>query len=179
VGFSINESLSSSYHISRALLRGSCQPAFYTSSRGVSSYCGRSTLSHGSAWLTRRSSACNWSLLLGDTAWFLIGRKHGSRVLRFFAAFSADPNEQIRKTKRIFEKHGLRCLLIAKFVPGINAVAPPLAGMLGSSISRFLVLIRKPVPSMLLTDFILGCRRVEPGPRTVGRSEVDPTNPPD
>jgi membrane protein DedA with SNARE-associated domain/rhodanese-related sulfurtransferase len=77
--------------------------------------------------------------LLGDTAWFFIGRKQGGRVLRFLAAFSADPNEQIRKTKRIFEKYGLRCLLIAKFIPGIDAVAPPLAGMSGSSISRFLI----------------------------------------
>ena len=77
--------------------------------------------------------------LLGDTAWFFIGRKQGGRVLRFLAAFSADPNEQIRKTKRIFEKYGLRCLLIAKFIPGIDVVAPPLAGMSGSSMFRFLV----------------------------------------
>ncbi|WP_263383575.1 VTT domain-containing protein [Granulicella arctica] len=75
--------------------------------------------------------------LLGDTAWFLIGRKHGGRVLRLLAAFSADPNEQIRKTKRTFEKYGLRCLLVAKFIPGIDAVAPPLAGMSEGSIYRF------------------------------------------
>ncbi len=75
--------------------------------------------------------------LLGDTAWFLIGRKNGGRVLRLLAAFSADPNEQVRKTKRIFEKHGLRCLLVAKFIPGIDAVTPPLAGMSESSIYRF------------------------------------------
>jgi membrane protein DedA with SNARE-associated domain/rhodanese-related sulfurtransferase len=74
--------------------------------------------------------------LLGDTAWFL-GRKNGGRVLRLLAAFSADPNEQIRKTKRTFDKHGLRCLLVAKFIPGIDAVAPPLAGMSESSIYRF------------------------------------------
>ncbi len=77
--------------------------------------------------------------LMGDIAWFFIGRKHGGRVLRFLAALSADPNEQICKTKRIFEKWGLRCLLVAKFVPGIDVVAPPLAGMSGSSIPRFLV----------------------------------------
>ncbi len=77
--------------------------------------------------------------LLGDTAWLLIGRKQGGRVLRLLAGFSADPNEQIRKTKRTFEKHGLRCLLFAKFIPGIDAVAPPLAGMSGGSISRFLL----------------------------------------
>lgn len=77
--------------------------------------------------------------LLGDTAWFFIGRKYGGRVLRLLAAFSSDPNEQIRKTKRIFDKHGLRCLILAKFIPGIDTVAPPLAGMSGSTISRFLV----------------------------------------
>jgi membrane protein DedA with SNARE-associated domain/rhodanese-related sulfurtransferase len=75
--------------------------------------------------------------LLGDTLWFLIGRRHGSRVLRLLAAFSVDPNGQIRKVKRTFERHGLRCLLIAKFIPGIDAVAPPVAGMSGSSIYRF------------------------------------------
>ena len=77
--------------------------------------------------------------LLGDTAWFFIGRKYGGRVLRLLAAFSADPNEQIRKTRRIFEKHGLRCLLVAKFIPGIDTVAPPLAGMSGSSFARFVI----------------------------------------
>jgi membrane protein DedA with SNARE-associated domain/rhodanese-related sulfurtransferase len=75
--------------------------------------------------------------LLGDTAWFLIGRKHGGRVLRLLAAFSTDPNEQIRKVKRTFARHGLRCLLVAKFIPGIDAVAPPIAGMSESSIYRF------------------------------------------
>ena len=83
--------------------------------------------------LTLAIGAC----LLGDTAWFLIGRKNGGRVLRLLAAFSADPNEQILKTKRIFERHGLRCLLVAKFIPGIDAVAPPLAGMSENGIYRF------------------------------------------
>ena len=77
--------------------------------------------------------------LLGDTAWFFIGRRFGGRVLRLLAAFSSDPNEQIRKTKRTFERHGLRCLLFAKFIPGIDAVAPPLAGMSGSSLPGFLL----------------------------------------
>ncbi len=77
--------------------------------------------------------------LLGDTAWFFIGRRFGGRVLRLLAAFSSDPNEQIRRTKRTFERHGLRCLLFAKFIPGIDAVAPPLAGMSGSSLLGFLL----------------------------------------
>lgn len=85
--------------------------------------------------LTLAITAC----LLGDTAWFLIGRKHGGRVLRLLAAFSSDPNAQIRETKRTFEKYGLRCLLVAKFIPGVDTVAPPLAGMSGSSMARFLV----------------------------------------
>jgi hypothetical protein len=66
-------------------------------------------------------------------------KKNGGRVLRLLAFFSADPNAQIRKTKRTFNKYGLRCLLVAKFLPGIDVVAPPLAGMSESSIGRFLV----------------------------------------
>lgn len=57
---------------------------------------------------------------MGDSAWYFIGRKQGGRVLRLLAAFSDNPNEQIRKTKRTFEKYGLRCLLVAKFIPGID-----------------------------------------------------------
>ena len=75
--------------------------------------------------------------LLGDTAWFLIGRKYGGRVFRVFVAFSADPNAQIGKVKRTFERYGLRCLLVAKFIPGMDAVAPPIAGMSESNIYRF------------------------------------------
>jgi len=39
----------------------------------------------------------------------------------------------------LFAKRGLRLLLIAKFVPGLDGICPPLAGVLGASRAAFLL----------------------------------------
>jgi rhodanese-related sulfurtransferase len=39
----------------------------------------------------------------------------------------------------MFAKRGVRLLLIAKFVPGLDGICPPLAGMLGASRAAFLL----------------------------------------
>ena len=39
-----------------------------------------------------------------------------------------EPDSCVRRVKNLVEKHGLRSLLIAKFVPGLNAMATPVAG---------------------------------------------------
>ncbi len=36
-------------------------------------------------------------------------------------------------------RHGVRSLLVAKFIPGLNAVAPPLAGIFGVTLVRFVL----------------------------------------
>jgi hypothetical protein len=45
----------------------------------------------------------------------------------------------VRQTENAFVKYGLKSLLIAKFVPGVNAVTAPLAGSSRSPYGRFLV----------------------------------------
>jgi len=39
-----------------------------------------------------------------------------------------EPDSCVRRVKNLLEKHGLRSLLVAKFVPGLNAMAAPVAG---------------------------------------------------
>src|SRR5271154_7372846 len=77
--------------------------------------------------------------LLADQVWFEAGRLRGKRVLRLLCAMTRDPSFCIRRGKEVFAKKGLRLLLIAKFVPGLDGICPPLAGMLGASRSAFLV----------------------------------------
>jgi membrane protein DedA with SNARE-associated domain/rhodanese-related sulfurtransferase len=77
--------------------------------------------------------------LLADLVWFEAGRLHGKRVLRLLCALTRDPSFYIRRGREIFAKKGLRLLLIAKFVPGLDGICPPLAGMLGASRAAFLV----------------------------------------
>lgn len=77
--------------------------------------------------------------LLADLVWFEAGRLRGKRVLRLLCALTSDPSFCIRRGREIFAKKGLRLLLIAKFVPGLDGICPPLAGMLGASRAAFLV----------------------------------------
>ena len=77
--------------------------------------------------------------VLADLAWFEAGRLRGKRVLRLLCALTADPSLCIRRGRETFMKKGLRLLLIAKFVPGLDGICPPLAGMLGVSRAAFLV----------------------------------------
>ena len=77
--------------------------------------------------------------VLADLVWFEAGRLRGKRVLRLLCEFTADPSYCIRRGKEMFAKKGLRLLLIAKFVPGLDGICPPLAGMLGASRSAFLL----------------------------------------
>ena len=51
-----------------------------------------------------------------------------------------DPDFHDRRAKRTFARYGPALLLVAKFVPGLDAVAPPLAGTLRTSRVRFLAL---------------------------------------
>jgi membrane protein DedA with SNARE-associated domain/rhodanese-related sulfurtransferase len=77
--------------------------------------------------------------LLADQVWFEAGRLRGKRVLRLLCALTPDPSFCIRRGREIFARKGLRLLLIAKFVPGLDGICPPLAGMLGASRQAFLV----------------------------------------
>lgn len=77
--------------------------------------------------------------LLADVVWYEIGRTRGSRVLRFLCRISLEPDSCVRQTQDKFAHYGARSLLVAKFVPGLNTVAQPLAGILGMPRRRFLV----------------------------------------
>jgi membrane protein DedA with SNARE-associated domain/rhodanese-related sulfurtransferase len=77
--------------------------------------------------------------LLADLAWYEAGRRRGQRVLRMLCALAPDPSQAIRNSKSTFAARGRLALLIAKFVPGMDAIAPPLAGMAGTSRLSFLL----------------------------------------
>ncbi len=77
--------------------------------------------------------------LLGDTIWYTVGRRRGGAVLKWLCRISLEPDSCVRKTERGFDRHGASALILAKFVPGLNTAAPPLAGMLRMPLWRFLL----------------------------------------
>ena len=76
--------------------------------------------------------------LVADATWFYLGRRRGSQVLSLLCRISLEPDSCVRRTQDLFSKYGLRGVLFSKFLPGMNTVAPPLAGMSGIGLGRFL-----------------------------------------
>jgi len=89
-----------------------------------------------SAWLVLSVSflAC----MMADSIWFYLGRRSGHRVLGLLCRISLEPDSCVRRTQEMFSSYGMRGLVVAKFVPGLSTVAPPLAGSSGVKLTRFL-----------------------------------------
>ena len=77
--------------------------------------------------------------VLADSVWFQAGRIGGKRVLRLLCTLTADPSYCIRRGRTTFQKRGVRLLVVAKFVPGLDGITPPLAGMFGTPMATFLL----------------------------------------
>ena len=72
-----------------------------------------------------------------DLAWYYLGRIKGGKVLGFLCRLSLEPDSCVRDTENLFQRYGPRGLLLAKFIPGFNTVAPPLAGIVGMPVATF------------------------------------------
>ena len=77
--------------------------------------------------------------LTSDSSWFFFGRRHGHRVLRLLCKLSMEPTVCVRRTQDSFGRRRAVTLLIAKFVPGLALLAPPVAGQNGMSYGEFLL----------------------------------------
>ena len=76
--------------------------------------------------------------VLADWVWYEAGRRRGDKVLHFIHRLTRDPDAHDRRAKKIFARYGPPLLVLAKFVPGLDAVTPPLAGTSRTSRLRFL-----------------------------------------
>jgi membrane protein DedA with SNARE-associated domain len=72
-----------------------------------------------------------------DLVWFALGRRKGPPALRFLCRVALEPDACVRRAEAVFERNGARALLFAKFIPGVDLVAPPIAGMVGMPLRRF------------------------------------------
>jgi membrane protein DedA with SNARE-associated domain len=77
--------------------------------------------------------------LIADNVWFQLGKRRGAKIVHFICRIALEPDSCVRMTENAFVKYGMRSLLLAKFVPGLNAVAAPLAGASGASVRLFLL----------------------------------------
>ena len=78
------------------------------------------------------------ALLLGDSIVYFMGRYMGWALLGFLCKVSVNPETCILRSAELFYKRGKTTLIIAKFIPGINTMAPPLAGSMRMRFEQFL-----------------------------------------
>ncbi|MEW9624349.1 VTT domain-containing protein [Rhodanobacter geophilus] len=78
--------------------------------------------------------------LLGDLAWYLAGRRYGAGVMRTLCRISLSPDSCVKQSELRFQRWRGRVLLVAKFVPGLSMLAPPLVGAMGLPPRNFVLL---------------------------------------
>jgi membrane protein DedA with SNARE-associated domain/rhodanese-related sulfurtransferase len=76
--------------------------------------------------------------LISDYFWFRAGKYYGKRILRLLCKISLSPDSCVSQTEDNFMRFGPNSLIVAKFIPGFNTIAPPLAGAMGTRTPRFL-----------------------------------------
>jgi membrane protein DedA with SNARE-associated domain len=80
------------------------------------------------------------ALLVGDTVQFWLGHFTGWALLGFLCRLSMNPETCMLRSAESFYKRGKMTLVIAKFIPGINTMAAPLAGSMKMRFGQFLYL---------------------------------------
>jgi membrane protein DedA with SNARE-associated domain len=79
-------------------------------------------------------------MLLGDCLLFVLGGYMGWALLGVLCLVSANPESCILRSAESFYKRGKATLIFAKFIPGVNSMAPPLAGSMKMPPLQFLQL---------------------------------------
>jgi membrane protein DedA with SNARE-associated domain/rhodanese-related sulfurtransferase len=77
-------------------------------------------------------------MLLGDSFMYVLGRRTGWWLLGVLCRLSLNPESCILRSADAFFKRGRTLLVFAKFVPGINTLAPPMAGSMRMRFFPFL-----------------------------------------
>ena len=83
--------------------------------------------------LLTASTAC----LICDQIWYQLGKTRGQSILRLVCKMSLEPDSCVSNTKTTFARWGAWSLLFAKFVPGLSAVAAPMAGLTRMRLLKF------------------------------------------
>jgi membrane protein DedA with SNARE-associated domain/rhodanese-related sulfurtransferase len=66
--------------------------------------------------------------LIADLGWYWAGRHFGATVMRTLCRISLSPDSCVKQSELRFQRWRGQILLIAKFVPGLSTIAPPLVG---------------------------------------------------
>src|SRR5262249_29423628 len=76
---------------------------------------------------------------LGNLPWYFAGRRYGYRMLKLVCRVTLSPDSCVPQTRNAFDRRGPSMLVVSRFLPGVETVAPPLAGALSLPVGRFIL----------------------------------------
>ena len=79
------------------------------------------------------------AFILTDFAWYEAGRKWGTKTLRIFCRTAPSPHSCMDRMVDKFSRHGIKSLLVSKFIIGLDSITSPLSGVSGVHRSKFLL----------------------------------------
>ena len=80
------------------------------------------------------------AMAVGDSLLFVLGRYMGWGLLGLMCKISRNPETCIVRSAESFYKRGRATLIIGKFIPGLSAMLPPLAGSMKMPFGQFVAL---------------------------------------
>ena len=78
-------------------------------------------------------------ILIGDSIIFLAGQTYGAKLLETRFGRRHCPGERVQRTIHLFEKHGPKFIVVARFVPGLRAATYFVAGTTGVPYWKFIL----------------------------------------
>lgn len=111
---------------------------------------------HGSLQSSYALAGALLAMLSGDTLMFFAGRYTGWWLLGILCRISLNPESCILRSADSFYRRGRMLLVMAKFIPGINTMAPPLAGCMSMRLGQFLGLDALGAALYICTYFAVG-----------------------
>lgn len=90
--------------------------------------------------LTTVIAVASVATVLADSLWFLIGKHGGGKAIGLVCRLSIEPDSCVAATRNAFGRFGPVTLIIAKYLPGVQTLAPASAGIAGAPWLGFLAL---------------------------------------
>ncbi|MEM7219406.1 MAG: VTT domain-containing protein [Pseudomonadota bacterium] len=84
--------------------------------------------------------AATVAALLADALWYQLGKRGGASAISWVCKLSLEPDSCVTTTRNAFGRFGPVTIVIAKFLPGVQTLAPASAGFVGAPFAGFLLL---------------------------------------
>jgi len=78
--------------------------------------------------------------MLADVLWYQLGKKGGEKAISYVCKLSLEPDSCVTTTRNAFGRFGPVTIVVAKYLPGVQTLAPASAGFVGAPFLGFLAL---------------------------------------